>query len=103
MVTKNQLVWLEYLKGVTPQKRGQFLRSAKKKNLKLIFDILLNVDRGIVPVGADILQALAPYKHVIHDLIKPKKSLKKRTEELLKKDYFHLLISPLIGTLQEQT
>lgn len=99
---KSQLVWLDYLKALDPQKRKQFLLSAKKKHLQFIFDILLNVDKAVIPVTQDVLQALSPYKQVIYSLIQPRKSLKKRTKELLKKDYFHLLITPLIGALRQQ-
>lgn len=96
---KLHLPLLEYIMGLSPEKRSGFLKVLKNKNIEFIFDLLLNLDRNRLPITKEIVSKLLPYSKVIHSLIKPKKSLIRRRRELIEKDYFHLLISPLIPVL----
>ena len=63
---------------------------------------IYNVDKGVLPIDGDTLEKLRPHKKTIHSLIAPKKSLKKRKQELVKQNHFQQLIGPLIPTLQNK-
>ena len=92
---------LEYVHSLEKNRRKQHVLKMRDNVLKFVIDLLLNVDRGVLPVDAATIAQLRPYKNVIKSLTAPKKSLRQRRREFEKRDYFKLLISPLIPAIQQ--
>lgn len=97
---KKHLPLFEYLIALTPSKRASTLQTLKSDVYQFIFDLLFNLNQGVVPVPDLVIEQLRPYKRVIKSLTVKQKSLKQRKKEFLKKDYFSKLFAPLLPVLR---
>ena len=64
--------------------------------LKLIIDVLYNINIGTIPLDASLVQRLRKYKKQIKSITVSKKSLARRRQELQAKDLFFTKIIPLL-------
>lgn len=98
---KKYLPLLEYISKLEVHKRKPFIKKLKKKNSEFLFDLLANFYQGNLPVAKEIIDQLRPYREVIASLVAPRKSLKARKTQLVEDDYYPLLITPLLPSLQQ--
>ena len=87
---------IEYLISINGKTRQKWLKDAHDNVIKLIVDLLHNINIGTIPLEASLIDRLRKYKKQIKSITTPKKSLATRRRELNAKDLFFLRIFPLI-------
>ena len=87
---------LEYLDSLNTKARKKFLTNANKNVIKIIVDVLHNINIGSVPLDKVIVDKLRAYKLNIKSITVPKKSLARRRQELLAKDVFFKRVFPVL-------
>ena len=97
---RKHLPFLEYITRLSTDQRQKILKNTKKKDLQIVFDILLNLDRGNLPVEPNLVEQLRPYAAIIAKIIAPRIFLQKRKDTLLKEDLWPMLIAPLLPLLR---
>ena len=100
-IIKTFLPLVEYIDALPKRRRKEHISKLRDNIFKFLIDLLLNVDRGHLPIDGATLEKLRPYKKIVCKLISPKISLKARKQQFQKRDYFKRLISPLIPVLQQ--
>ena len=94
---------LELIKNLSEQDRHMYLKSAKTNIIKIIAEILYNVNIGTLPISNELLDKLKPFKKPIKNITKKKLSLKARKRILTKANFYSNVVSPLIPVLIEVT
>ena len=94
---------LELIKNLSEQDRHMYLQSAKTNIIKIIAEILYNVNIGTLPISNELLEKLKPFKTPIKNICKKKLSLKARKKILTKANFYSNVVSPLIPILIEIT
>lgn len=97
---REMLPIVEYLCSLSDKEVTLYLRSVKTKVVQFLCDFLLNVEGGQIFISVNVVDELRPSKMLILSLIKVKKSLKARREELTKKGVFHKIFCPLLPVLR---
>ena len=87
---------MEYLHSLNTKGRTKFIKNMNDNVLKLIIDVLYNINIGTIPLDASLVQRLRKYKKQIKSITVSKKSLARRRQELQAKDLFFTKIIPLL-------
>ena len=86
--------------SVSNEIRQDQIKGLKSPELKFLIDVLLNVVHKKISISNESKSQLQAHKHVINDLIKKKKTLKRRKEILMQGDTFKDLFSILLPDLR---
>lgn len=92
---------LEYLVGMDKSDRVKFLKQAGTSIIKVICDIIFNVNRGNLDLSPTVVDSLRQYKTQIKSLCVLKKSIETRRKELLRKDFVGKVLPHLVPSLLE--
>ena len=87
---------LEYLDSLNSKARQNFVKKANVNVIKLLVDVLFNVNIGSIPLDPSVVDKLRKYSRQIKSITTVKKSLAQRRRELISKDLFFLRIFPLL-------
>lgn len=92
---------LTVLAKATPKLRRAILKSCNRELLKTIFEVTLNVLRGVVPINDKQKKKLRRYKTVLRTLADKKVSIKKKQESLNQTggNFLPFLIPPVLSVL----
>ena len=92
---------IEYICNLSSAEQNSHVKTIKKEFLKVLIDILLNVEKGALPVSPQVIQQLKPHKKLILSLTAKKSGLKARQKKLMKKGVFAKVFCPLLPVLRE--
>ena len=98
---RHMLPEIEYICNLSSAEQNSHVKTIKKEFLKVLIDILLNVEKGALPVSQEVIQQLKPHKRLILSLIAKKTALKTRQNKLMKKGVFAKIFCPLLPVLRE--
>ena len=93
---KRILPIVEYIVGLTPKPRKQFLHKLEKNVIKSIIDLLFNVYKSNIAIQPSVVDKLKKYKKYFHDICAQKASYAKRRDQLVKNPVFFKNIFPLL-------
>ena len=92
---------IEYICALSGKEQALHVKTLKKEAVKVLVDILFNVEKGVLSVNPDIVAQLKPYKRLILSMTKKSGGLKQRQKLLQKKGIFSKIFCPLLPVLRE--
>ena len=97
---KQMLPVFEYLCASTVSEQMEHIRCMHSSYIQFLIDLLFNIECGQFAVSPEIVKKLKKQRKTVDSLIKRRKSLKRRREELCCKGVFCSIYVPLLPVLQ---